>query len=165
MSQLSLASIPGFFDIADSAMAAGQAVTDDILLKLSHNAKFAAVRGKQIYMGFYANGNTVPTPVDPDDGYAYARSECQFVWLIYSNRAPGAGFIPGQQLPAPIASSQAGNLYNFPGGWDINDATGLVSLRTTYNTATGGGLTEVVNNDGIVKVYANCLRSSINVAD
>jgi len=160
MSQLTLASIPGFFDIADSALAAGQPVTDDSLLKISHNAKFAAVRGKIIYMGFYHHGDTVPTPTDPDDGYAYARAECQFLWMIYSNRAPGAGFIPGQQVPPAQSSSQTGPLYNFPGGWDVNDATGAVTCRTSYWTGT-----ETVTNDGIIKVYAACQRSSINVSD
>jgi hypothetical protein len=162
VSQLTLASIPGFFDIADAALAAGQPVTDDSLLKISHNAKFGVVRSKAIFMGFYANGNVVPTPVDPDDGYAYARSECQFVWLPYSNRAPAAGFIPGQQLAPAQSSAQPGPLYNFPGPWDIDDATGAVSCRTTY---WQGGTTEVVSNDGIMKVYALVCRSTINVSN
>jgi hypothetical protein len=158
MSQLTLSSIPGFFDLADSALAAGQPLTDDSLLKISHNAKFGTVRSKVIFMGFYANGNTVPTPIDPDDGYAYSRAECQFVWMIYSNRSPAPGFVPGQASPPAQSSSQPGPLYNFPGGWDINDATGLVSLRTTY-WQNGN---EIVNNDGIIKVYAACLRLSLN---
>jgi hypothetical protein len=161
MSQLVLSAIPGFFDIADSAIAAGQPLTDDTMLKLSHNAKFGAVRSKLIFMGFYANGNTVPTPIDPDDGYAYSLSECQFVWMIYSNRAPAPGFVPGQASPPVQSNSQAGELYNFPGGWDINDATGIVTLRTSY-WQNGN---EVVNNDGIIKVYAVCLRLSLNNAN
>jgi hypothetical protein len=158
MSQLVLSAIPGFFDLADSAIAAGKPLTDDTMLKISHNAKFSAVRGKLIFMGFYANGNTVPTPIDPDDGYAYSRAECQFVWTIYSNRAPATGFVPGQATPPPISSSQPGQLYNFPGGWDINDVTGLVTLWTTYYNPGGA---ETINNDGIIKVYAICLRSSL----
>jgi hypothetical protein len=162
VSQLTLASIPGFFDLADAALAAGQPVTDDSLLKISHNAKFGAVRNKLIFMGFYWNGCVVPTPVDPDDGYAYSRSECQFVWTPFSNRAPMAGSVPGQQLPPGQSSTQPGPLYNFPGGWDINDATGAVTCRTTY---WQGGTTEVVSNDGIMKVYAAVCRSTINVSN
>jgi hypothetical protein len=161
MSQLTLSTIPGFFDLADSAIAAGQPLTDDSMLKISHNAKFGAVRSKLIFMGFYANGNTVPTPLDPDDGYAYSRAECQFIWTVYSNRAPAPGFVPGQVPPPAQANSQSGQLYNFPGGWDINDATGLITLRTTY-WQNG---TEVVTNDGIIKVYAVCLRLSLNSAN
>ena len=49
MSQLTLGSIPGFFDLADSAIAAGQPLTDDSMLKISHNAKFGTVRSKLIF--------------------------------------------------------------------------------------------------------------------
>ena len=161
MSQLTLASTPSFFDLADSALGAGQPLTDDSLLKISHNAKFGAVRSKLIFMGFYANGNMLPTPVDPDDGYAYSRAECQFIWLIYSNRAPGAGFVPGCQLPPAQSNSQAGQLYNFPGGWDINDSTGAVTCRTTYWQSGN----EIVTSDGIMKVYAAVCRNTVNVSN
>ncbi|MGB9487676.1 MAG: hypothetical protein WCD04_16380 [Terriglobia bacterium] len=154
---MTLTAIPGFFDLADSAIAAGQVLTDSTMLAMSHNGKFATVRGKLIFMGFYANGNTVPTPIDPDDGYAYARTECQFMFMPYSNRAPAPGFVPGQATPPAQSSSQPGPLYNWPGGWAINDLTGLVTLWTTYY-ANGQ---ETVNNDGIIKVYAICLRMSV----
>jgi hypothetical protein len=156
MSQLTLTAIPGFSDLPDSAIAAGQALTDTSMLALSHNAKFATVRGKVIFMGFYAHGNTVPTPIDPDDGYAYARAECQFVFMPYTNRAPASGFVPGQATPPAQSSSQPGPLYNWPGGWDINNQTGLVTLWTSYYWNGR----ETVNNDGIIKVYAICLRES-----
>jgi len=159
--ELSLGVIPGFFDLSDDCLQAGQPCTDDFLLKISHNAKFAAVRSKLIFMGFYANGNTVPTPVDPDDGYQYAREECQFFWNVFSNRAPAPGFVPGQATPPAQSNSQPGTLYNWPGAYDVNDATGLVSLRNSY-WQNGQ---EIVANDGILKVYAICLRLSINAAN
>jgi hypothetical protein len=81
--------------------------------------------------------------------------------MIYSNRAPAPGFVPGQASPPGQSSAQPGSLYNFPGGWDINDATGVVTLRTTY-WQNGS---EVVNNDGILKVYAACLRLSLSSAN
>jgi hypothetical protein len=157
MSQLVLNSTPGFSDLPDTAIAAGEVLTDATLLATSHNAKFATVRGKLIFMGFYAHGNTVPTPYDADDGYAYARSECQYMIMPYSNRAPAPGFVPGQAQPPALSSSQPGTLYNWPGGWAIDDATGLVTLWTIYDQ---NGY-EVVNNDGIIKVYCICLRMSV----
>jgi len=157
MSQLTLSATPGFFDLPDTAIAAGEPLTDDSMLKISHNAKFGTVRGKLIFMGFFANGDTVPTPIDPDDYYAYARTECEFMAMIYSNRAPAPGFVPGQALPPAQSDSQPGPLYNFPGGWAINDLTGLVTLWTTYY-ANG---TETVTSDGIIKVYAICSRMSV----
>ena len=161
MGGLNLSAIPGFFDLDDGAIAAGQPATDDSMLKISYNAKFGAVRSKLIFMGFYANGNTVAPPIDPDDGYVYSAAECQFVWSIYSNRAPAPGFAPGQTSAPAQSTSQLGQLYNFPGGWDINDATGVVTLRTTY----WQGGTELVTSDGIIKVYAVCLRLSLNTAN
>ncbi len=163
MSQLTFSAIPGFFDIADAAIVGGQPLTDDSIAKISHNAKFSAVRCEIIYMGFFANGNTVPTPVSPVDGYAYSRAELMYVWSIYSNRAPAAGFVPGQAAAPGQASSQTGALFNFPGTYDINDATGLVTLAMSYTTALPPN--EVRANDGIIKVYALCQRSSVNVAN
>jgi hypothetical protein len=161
MSQLTWAAIPGFFDLDDPVLDPDQPVTDDLLKKMNHNGKAAAVRCEPIYMGFYRHGDTVGTPASPVDGYNYVRSEVMYVWTIYSNRAPGAGFVSGQAAAPAQASSQAGALYNYPGEWDINDATGVVTLRTTYWT----GSTEVVTTDGIVKVWAVCQRKSVNVAN
>ncbi len=72
MSQLLMASIPGFFDLADSTIAAGQPLTDYAILKISHNAKFAVSRHETIPMGFYGPGDTVPAPVSSVDGYTYS---------------------------------------------------------------------------------------------
>jgi len=161
MSQLTWATIPGFFDLDDAVLDPDQPVTDDLLKKMNHNGKAAAVRPEIIYMGFYKHGDTVGTPVSPVDGYNYVRSELMFIWTMYSNRAPGGGFVSGQAAAPAQASSQGGALYNYPGEWDINDATGVVTLRTTYWT----GSTEVVTTDGIVKVWAICQRKSVNVAN
>jgi hypothetical protein len=106
MSQLVLNSIPGFSDLPDTAIAAGEVLTDATIRGMSHHGKFATVRGKLIFMGFYAHGNTVPTPYDADDGYAYARNECQYMFMPYSNRAPAPGFVPGQAAP-PAAPTPA----------------------------------------------------------
>src|SRR5579863_10202831 len=87
MSQMLMSSIPGFFDLADATIAGGQPLTDYALAKISHNAKFGAVRCEVIYMGFYGPGDTVNPPVSPVDGYAYAYAECLFIPLLYSTRS------------------------------------------------------------------------------
>ncbi len=161
MSQLTFSAIPGFFDIADAAIVGGQPLTDDSIAKISHNAKFGAIRCEIIYMGFFANGNTVGTPISPVDGYAYTRAEVMYHFNRYDSRAPGPGFVAGQAAKPPSASSQASQIYHF-GPWDIDDSTGIVSLQTSY-FVTGGA--ETVTNDGIIKVYAMCQRSSVNVAN
>lgn len=160
MSQLTMSTIPGFFDLADSAIAGGQPLTDDSILKISHNAKFGAVRTEMIFMGFYTSGNTVPTPTSPVDGYAYARGECQFIGLPYSSRKPAGGFTPGQATPPGIASSAdgSGNVIDMPYEFDINDSTGVLTWETQW---TGNG----IQAGGTIKVYCAATRASVNVSD
>ena len=163
MSQLTWSEINGFIDIPNSAIAGDEPLTDDSIQKISANAKAAALRPEIIFMGFFGHGDTIPTPTSPVDGYAYARAECSFIFNIYSNRSRAEPYTPGQQTPPPQASSQPQNgLYNFPGGWDINELTGVVNLRTTYYA---GGGSEVVTTDGIIKVYCFAQRSSVSAGN
>ena len=158
---LTLSEVPQFNDIADADLTGPQPPTDASLRKVVGNGKFSAVRCEVLFMGYYAHGNTIPAPISPVDGYQYQKSEAVFAAMIYSNRSPDEAFTPGQLTPPGQASSQPQNgPYNFPGCWDINDATGVVNLRTSYYT---GGGAEVVTTDGILKVYAISQRSSITV--
>lgn len=159
MSQLTFSSIPGFFDLADTAIAAGQPLTDDAITKISHNAKAAAVRNERIYMGFFKNGDTVGLPSSPVDGYSYSRAEVQYDFTRYAIRAPAAGFVSGQAARPAQANSQPAGLYWFV--TDVDDATGAVFMQTSY----WNGSTETITNDGIVKVYAVCQRLSVNEAN
>jgi len=160
MAQLTFSAIPGFFDLADSAIAGNQPLTDDSLQKISHNAKFAAVRCEVIYMGFYENGNTVPAPVSPVDGYTYQRSECLFIPVLASSRQPAPGFLAGQATFPALANTDlgSGGLVAVPYELDINDVTGAVTCQVYFST---GG----TQNQGTVKVYAVCQRSSLNQND
>ena len=152
--------VPGFFDIADSAIAGGQPLTDDSLLKISHNAKFGAVRCETIYMGFYTSGDTVPTPISPVDGYAYQRSECIFIPIFASSRQPAGGFVPGQAGFPALANNDlgTGNLLIVPYALDVNDATGLVTCQVYFSG-------NAAQNQGTVKVYCIAARSSVNVSN
>jgi len=160
MSQLTMANIPGFFDIADSAIAGGQPLTDDSIQKISHNAKFGAVRCELIYMGFFQNGNTVGVPTSPVDGYTYARSEVIYIPILASGRSPAAGFTPGQAAFPSLATTDpgTGNLIISPYQLDVNDTTGIVTCQT-YWSVSGA------ENQGTLKVYALCQRSSVNTAN
>jgi hypothetical protein len=159
MSQLTFSSIPGFFDLQDSAIASGQPLTDDAIQKISHNAKAGAVRNERIYMGFFKNGDVVGVPRSPVDGYQYSRSEVQYDFVRYAIRGPAGGFVSGQAArPAP-ANSQPAGVYWFV--TDIDDSTGQVFMQTSY----WDGSHETITNDGIVKVYAVCQRLSVNQAN
>ncbi len=160
MSQLTFSAVPGFFDISDSVLAGGQPLTDDAILKISHNAKFAAVRTEILFMGFYQPGDTVPAPLSPVDGYQYSRSECMFLPILVSSRSPAAGFISGQKAFPALANADAGQgtLTIVPYQLDINDATGQLTCQT-YWSISGA------ENQGLVKVYVVATRSSVNSND
>ncbi len=160
MSQLTFSAIPGFFDIADSAIVGGQPLTDDSISKISHNAKFGAVRCEIIYMGFYKPGDTVGTPTSPVDGYAYARAECMYIPIFASSRSPAAGFVSGQAAFPALATTDpgTGSLIICPYQIDINDSTGVLTCQTYWSTSGA-------ENQGTVKVYAMCQRSSVNTGN
>ncbi len=158
MPQLILKSIPGLIDLPNSQLAAGSPVTDDKIVKINENVKGAVVRKETIFMGYYKDGDTVPTPVSPVDGYIYSRSELQYDYTLYTTRAPDANFVSGQAEAPGQASSQIANLY-----WqyhDIDDSTGKVSSLTSYYKPNGA---ETITHDGILKVSCFCQRASLNV--
>jgi hypothetical protein len=168
MSQMLMSGIPGFFDLADSTIAAGQPGTDYALQKISHNAKFGAVRCEIIYMGFYGPGDTVSAPVSPVDGYQYSYGECFFFPILYSMRQPLAGYTPGQATPPALANLDlgSGNPIVSPYCVDVNDANGKVTIQEyflggAYGSSGGGG--GGAFNQGTVKVFAICQRLSVNL--
>jgi hypothetical protein len=158
MSQMLMSSIPGFFDLADSTIAGGQPLTDYALAKISHNAKFGAIRCEIIYMGFYGPGDTVSPPTSPVDGYAYSYAECLFIPMLYSSRSPAAGYVPGQATPPALAGSDPGqgSMIVCPYQLDINDASGRVVIQTYWSTSGA-------ENQGTAKVLAICQRLSVNL--
>jgi hypothetical protein len=162
MSQLTWSAINGFFDLADTVLDPDQPVTDDLMKKISHNAKAGAVRAEIIYMGFYKDGNTVGVPSSPVDGYAYVRSEITYIWAEYSNRVPAGGFTPGQATPPALSSSNGGAGYIQHKSYDVHDENGDVDLNIEYHVQDGGS---TMTKDGTIKVWAICQRQSVNQAN
>jgi hypothetical protein len=154
MAQLIIGSPPVFVDVADATVASNRPLTATNFLRISRNAKHGSVRHEVIYMGFFGNGDTVPLPISPVDGYTYGQEEIQYNFRLYSTRAPGAGFTPGQKTVPAISGDQNGNLYYWTAS--IDDATGYVSLLTSSYKEGGR---EDTPFDGIVKVYAICQRN------
>jgi len=168
MSQMLMSEIPGFFDLADGTIAGGQPLTDYALAKISHNAKFGAVRCEVIYMGFYGPGDTVPPPVSPADGYAYSYSECLFIPTLFSTRQPAPGYMPGQATPPALSNIDlgSGNIICAPYELDVNDANGKVNVQMYFlggNYGSTGGSGNGAFSQGTVKVMAICQRLSVNL--
>jgi hypothetical protein len=155
----------GFIDIPDAALSAHQVITDDDLVKISENANFAVVRCEIIFMGFYKHGDEIAAPASPIDGYQYSLSEICFDWTIYSTRGTDSNIFVSGQADAPgigtgLSLQQDANLYYWVA--DINDSTGQVTLLVS--TFAQGKKSEIVSNDGVLKVHAICQRASVNVA-
>jgi hypothetical protein len=162
MPQLTMNVAPGFNDLSDALLVQDAPLTDDILTKISHNAKFGVVRIERIFLGFFKSGDnifTIAPPFSPVDGYAYAQEEILYDFELVTTRAPGAGFVPGQASPPTLSPNQAANLLYW--NYDIDDSTGIVFIDVHYYPPGGQ---EVNFPDGIVKVYAECQRLSVNVA-
>jgi len=159
MAQLTMSSIPGFFDLADTAIAGDKPLTDDVMLKISHNAKFAAVRPETFY-GWYKNAETVVLPTSPVDGYVYKREELGYEVAAWCTRLPVGA--TGGTTTKPSASggnSGAGNLY-WCEFWveEKNEANpGKVHCVVSYYVQGGA---ETVTNDGFVKVRVIACRLS-----
>lgn len=166
MTQLTFAAVPGFYDLSDAVLAGDQPLTDDDMVKLNQNAKFAAVRTENIFMGWYKHADVIPTPISLVDGYAYARAECQFVIGGWGSTATPVGFISGQAARPSIdgglpgGPSAAGEMLRIL--FDIDDATGTVYCQMNYYVPGGA---ETPTHDGMIKVYCVATRSSVNVSD
>src|SRR5574337_579696 len=152
MSQFVLAAEPDPYDVSDSVLAAGQPLDADAAIKLNHNAKFGIVRPEVFYAGFFRDGDTVPLPTSPVDGYVYSLDEVQFKSILASTLPPGAGFASGQTaMPATGTSSapvKGYTLRHFIS--DVDDLTGTVTIITSYYRPDGS---ESVTHDGFAKVW------------
>ena len=150
----------GFVDVPDSVLAAHQIVTEDDLVKIAENANFAMDRCEIIFMGFYKNGDEIPAPASPVDGYQYSRSEVMFDWIHYATFGADDNFVSGQAAPP----SGGNGLTQKPQPIvDINDATGKVSITQDYFAQ--GSVAESGSNDGVLKVFAVCQRASVNMGN
>jgi len=100
MSQLTLSSIPGFTDLPDSELVGDKPLTDEIMVAVNQNAKWAAIRTEH-FQGYYAEGETVGLPTSLVDGYTYTRPELRYEWSYYSPLAP-TGLTAGAADPPAL---------------------------------------------------------------
>lgn len=142
---LILNSQPGFADQPDASCAAEQFALGLKLAKINQNAAFGMVRA-EFFNGIYQNGDTVPLPVSPVDGYVYQQSEVTYIWAVYSSCNPSTGWITGPNALWYCA-------------WLVDQDTGLVTSEEWYRDDANSG----VSNDGFLQVFtiAQRQRSSL----
>jgi len=116
----------------------------------SHNASLKALDGTVAWVEVeegYSNGQTVPLPVSPDDGYAYARSELTcFPFWIYTGKADRSG-------PSGSGRIRVKSL-------SVNPTTGVVTTSVSY----WDGHTETVTTDGRAGVIVFAQRTNAAMA-
>ena len=151
MATLVLSSQPGFTEVPDQSLDAGNPVSSAVLKALNAACKFAAVRTEQ-YWGYYKHGETVVLPISPADGYAYAREELRYTWSVYWTGAPpGSALLGTQVAPSRGATSGEGTVLSM--GFDVDEASGMVEcLVSYYKTA------QQDTHDGILMVMVHGTR-------
>ena len=140
LTTLTLAQTPVFTDVPDSNIITDAIVTDVLMQGLNDAAKFSAVSAEIIYMGEFVNGDTVPLPISPADGYQYVRGNTLMLpmwrWTTLADQ-----FIDPPQKQVQDFSATVGN------------TDGFVSIQVKYyNNGT------TTTNQGRVAVFAFCHR-------
>jgi hypothetical protein len=146
---LTLSAIPGFSDLSNSVLVATDPARGLHVEQISSNATFGKVR-IEIFHDLYFDGDTVPTPVSPIDGYVYSRSECMYFYNIAVSTNKDTGWI------------QIGSGSLWFTNWFVNQGTGEVSSLEWYRN-TGSGGTRTPTNDGQIIVYTIAQRQRTNV--
>jgi hypothetical protein len=130
-----------FAEIAESAFFPGQPLPYTLMRQINNNVKSALVRQEFFGPATFSNGQTVPLPVSPIDGYSYKRSELFYAWEI-ATTGPEVGGIYDIRFWEFDASVSSG---------------GLVSIHEARNS-TGGGIFNV--HEGSVRVVTVGIRDS-----
>jgi hypothetical protein len=77
---LTVAELPTFTELTAGMFTTDIPYSTDLLVALNNNSKFTVVGQECISMGEFYNGQTVPQPVSPADGWVYAYSEVTFLF-------------------------------------------------------------------------------------
>jgi hypothetical protein len=75
---LIMATTPAFTRHVSTDFFTNRALHTGLIVDLNQAAKLSVCNTEVVYMGEFFNGQTVPNPVSPIDGHAYARTDCMF---------------------------------------------------------------------------------------
>jgi len=149
MPPILLTQIPGFANLPDSVFDANQTAFGAMIARVSENAEFGMVN-IEIFPDMFGNGDTVPLPVSPIDGYVYSRDELLYIWNPDLSTNKQTGWI----------ESGSGSLFFC--AWYVDQSTGQVySLEWYRNNGSGGSRTQT--NDGQIHVYTIGQRQRHNI--
>lgn len=141
---------PAYSDLADTGFYVDSPMKTSTLVQMNHNAKASVVDTEVLYMGEFINGQRVPQPISPVDGYQYSKAEI-FYAKSWKWTTQGSSYV--QPTPRDTYT------------W-INrmvstvDQDGLVSLEVDYMPHESNAIT---TNHGRIAVWAFCQRNGVNV--
>ncbi len=146
---LSMTAAPAWLDQADTEFDLDSVWKESRAQGMSRNAKRSVVQAEVFDLGEFTNGQTVPLPVSPLDGYTYAYTEISFMFSWRWSPAASGSTTPsdGKTISRLKAS--------------VNATTGVVSTEVTYRL---GASTDQVTTDGKIHVLAYCFRSGLTVS-
>jgi hypothetical protein len=145
---LTLKTIPGYSDLSDTVLAAGDPAYGIHTEEISGNAAFGMVR-LEVFQGQYFDGDTVPLPVSGIDGYVYSRAELLYVFNVRSSTDKDSGWITGYDTL-------------WFANWDVDQTTGKVFSSEWYRRS-GTNLQAQETHDGQILVYTIGQRQRQNV--
>lgn len=142
---LSFDHIPGFSDMSDATLAAEQLSLGRKVASISENAAFGMVR-LECFSGYFKDGDSVPLPKSPIDGYDYQRDELIYIWGIRDtvSQTSGTGWASGKDTIWYLAAN-------------VDQATGKVSTSIGYRRS-GSHWTPTTSNDGLLYVITVAQR-------
>ena len=135
-----------FTELALDFFAPGATVRASEVLTIKRNIDEAILSPEFFGPTDYADADTVALPTSPVDGYAYSRSEVQYLWSWSdtNNSAPGN---PHIRLPLFLGS--------------VDPATGTVKLRV-WRLPPGGPFLDDNNTYARIKVLTMATRQAIH---
>lgn len=141
---LTMASVPTFGQNAASDYNQDKALKQGVLKNLNNLAKLAVVNSEIIYMGEFVDGDTIPQPVSPADGYTYNYGQVSFA-TSWRWTTDGSGY-----SQPPLAKGQLGPMQV------STDSNGNLSVKVSYIEDSGSLVIET--GYGRVAVFAMCSR-------
>jgi hypothetical protein len=151
---LQTAETPSWTQLQASTFVTDLAYSTDVLTAMNDDAKFSVIGQEAILMGPFYDGQTVPRPYSPADGYEYAYSEITFLfsWMFTTqNTSP-------EMTPLPWVYMGGKNLGSLEAS--INPSTGLVTCAVGMsNLASVGGWAGLFTTLGYIQVVALCQRA------
>lgn len=138
---------PQWSEIPISRFALDKPQDTETMVALNNNSKFSVLGFEAIYMGEFYDGQTVPMPVSPADGWQYSVGEVSFVhsfrWTCDQTKYTAPGWDTDWSFDGMYADITSG---------------GAVSCAVIWGGRGGEG-SSVSSSDGRISVVALCRRA------